>query len=90
MRDLDARVRSISDKVAEMEAAEWRRTDPEARRRAEETVQLFEGQIGRLREDLATAQERGDAKRVKDAEQSIATYESWLEQARETLADFSK
>ena len=30
-----------------------------------------------------------DAKRVKDAKQSIETYQSWLAQARETLADFT-
>ena len=89
MRDLDARVRAVGDKVAELEADEWRRTDPEARRRAEDTVKMFEAQIAKLEADLAKAETKGDAKRAKDAKQSIATYTSWLEQARETLADFS-
>ena len=39
--------------------------------------------------DLAAAEAKGDAKRAKDAKQSIETYQSWLEQARETLADFT-
>lgn len=90
MRDLDQRVRTVGDKVSELEAAEWRRTDPEARRRAEDTVQMFEAQIAKLEADLAKAEAKGDQKRIKDAQQSIATYQSWLEQARETLADFTK
>lgn len=90
MRDLDARVRKVGDKVAELEAAEWRRTDPEARRRAEDTVKMFEGQIAKLEADLSKAEAKGDQKRIKDAQQSIATYTSWLDQARETLADFTK
>ncbi|MHA6511776.1 DUF349 domain-containing protein [Tessaracoccus sp. Z1128] len=89
MRDLDARVRTVSEKVAAMEADEWRRTDPEARRRAEDTVRMFETQIAKLESDLAAAEAKGDAKKAKDAKQSIETYTSWLDQARETLADFT-
>ena len=90
MRDLDSRVRRLGDRVAELEAEEWRRTDPEARERAETTVQMFEAQIAKLEQDLAAAEAKGDAKKVKDAQKSIETYTSWLDQARETLADFTK
>lgn len=89
MRDLDAKVRSISSKVANLEADEWRRTDPEARRRAADTVAMFENQIGKLEADLAKATEKGDSRGVKDATKSIETYTSWLEQARATLAEFT-
>ena len=89
MRDLDNKVRVLNDRVAELEAEEWRRTDPSARRRAEDTVAMFEAQIAKLETDLAKAEAKADAKRVKDAKQSIETYQSWLAQARETLADFT-
>lgn len=89
MRDLDVRVRRVADKVSQVESDEWKRTDPEARRRAEETVAMFEAQIAKLSNDLATHEAKGDARKVKDAKQSIATYQSWLDQARETLAEFS-
>ncbi|SDL71151.1 DUF349 domain-containing protein [Tessaracoccus oleiagri] len=88
MRDMDARVRRLAEKVAALEAEEWRRTDPEARKRAEDTVALFEGQVSKLRDELAAAEEKGDARKVKDAKKSLETYESWLAQARETLAEF--
>ncbi|HJE50749.1 MAG TPA: DUF349 domain-containing protein [Tessaracoccus flavescens] len=90
MRDLDARVRAVSDKVAALEAEEWKRTDPEARRRAEDTVAMFEAQIAKLNDDLSKAEAKGDSKKVKDATKSIETYTSWLNQARETLADFTR
>lgn len=90
MRDLDSRVRTIGDKVAGLEAEEWKRTDPEARRRAEDTVAMFEAQIAKLNDDLATAEAKGDTKKAKDASKSIETYTSWLDQARETLADFTR
>lgn len=90
MRDLDARVRAIGEQVAELEAAEWRRTDPEARRRAEDTVAMFEAQISKLQADLAAAEAKGDTRRAKDAARSIETYTSWLDQARETLSEFTR
>lgn len=90
MRELDAKVRTIGENVAQLEAEEWRRTDPEARRRAEDTVKMFEEQIAKLDKDLAAAEAKGDARKAKDAQKSIDTYTSWLDQARETLAEFTR
>ncbi|MDF1490299.1 DUF349 domain-containing protein [Tessaracoccus caeni] len=89
MRDLDVRVRRVSDKVSQVENDEWKRTDPEARRRAEETVAMFEAQIAKLNKDLEAHEAKGDARKAKDAKQSIATYQSWLDQARTTLEEFT-
>lgn len=89
MRDLDARVRALSDKVSELEAEEWRRTDPEARQRAEDTVALFQSQVDKLAADLADAEAKGDAQKAKDTAKSLETYQSWLDQAQETLAEFT-
>lgn len=88
MRDLDNRVRQVADKVAELEAEEWRRTDPEARQRAEDTVKLFQSQVDKLTADLADAEARGDTGKVRDTNKSLETYQSWLDQAKETLAEF--
>lgn len=88
MRELDSRVRRLNDHVANLEAEEWRRTDPEARKRAEDTVALFEGQVEKLESDLAEAEAKGDAGKVKDLRKSLETYGAWLAQARETLEEF--
>lgn len=88
MRDLDNRVRAVADKVSELEAEEWRRTDPEARKRAEDTVALFQSQVDKLTRDKADAEAAGDARKLKDVTKSLETYTSWLEQAQETLKEF--
>lgn len=90
MRDLDSRVRELGDRVAGMEAEEWRRTDPEARKRAEDTVALFQAQVDKLNRDVADADTAGDKRRARDAAKSLETYNSWLDQAKETLKDFQQ
>lgn len=90
MRDLDARVRALGDKVSALEAEEWRRTDPEARQRAEATVAMFQEQIAKLQAELDAAEAKGNARKAKDAKLSIQTYESWLSQAKETLSEFKR
>ncbi len=90
MRDLDSRVRALGDKVAGMEAEQWRRTDPEARKRAEDTVALFQAQVDKLNRDVADAEAAGDSRRARDAAKSLETYNSWLDQARETLTEFQQ
>lgn len=90
MRGLDARVRKLEGAVKEAEEAEWKRTDPSARQRAEETVAMLSAEIAKLTEKATKADARGDKAAVKKAEDSIAAYTTWLEQARATLADFTR
>lgn len=90
IRGLDNRVRALESAVREAEDAEWKRTDPEARSRAEETVAMLSNEIDKLNEKIVKAEARGDAKTADKARDSIATYQTWLDQARETLADFSR
>ena len=90
MRALDARVRALETAVRGAEEDEWRRTDPQAKARAEETVAMLAAQIAKLNEQAVKALDRGDAKAAAKANDSIATYQTWLDQARATLADFSR
>ena len=90
IRGLDNRVRALETAVRQAENAAWKRTDPEARARAEETVAMLSSEIDKLSEKITKAEARGDKKAADKARDSIATYQSWLDQARETLADFSR
>ena len=90
IRLLDNRVRAIEQAVKKAEDDEWKRTDPEARQRAEETVAMLSTEIEKLQAKITKAEARGDKSAVKKAEDSIATYTSWLEQAQATLADFTR
>ncbi|MCC6498319.1 MAG: DUF349 domain-containing protein [Propionibacteriaceae bacterium] len=90
MRTLDARVKALENAVRNAEEDEWRRTDPQARARAEETVGMLSAEIDKLAERAQKAAARGDDKAAAKAQESIETYTTWLEQARATLADFNR
>lgn len=90
IRGLDNRVRALEDAVKQAEDAEWKRTDPEARQRAEETVKMLSAEIEKLQGKVAKAEAKGDAQAARKAQDSIATYETWLDQAKTTLADFTR
>lgn len=90
MRGLDNRVRTIEQAVKKAEDDEWKRTDPEARQRAEETVAMLSAEIEKLQGKVEKAEARGDKQAAKKAQDSIATYQTWLDQAKATLADFTR
>jgi hypothetical protein len=90
IRSLDSRVKALESAVRNAEEEEWRRTDPEARARAEETVAMLSAEIAKLTEKITKAEARGDNAAATKARDSIATYQTWLDQARETLADFNR
>lgn len=90
MRGLDNRVRAIEKAIKDAEQAEWKRTDPEARQRAEETVGMLSAEIEKLQAKIEKANARGDANAAKKAQDSIDTYTVWLDQAKATLADFTR
>ena len=90
MRGLDNRVRAIEQAVRKAEEDEWKRTDPEARQRAEETVAMLSAEIDKRAAKAEKAEARGDQQAAKKAQDSIATYQTWLDQAKATLADFTR
>lgn len=90
VRSLDSRVKAIEAAVRSAEEDEWRRTDPEAKARAEETVAMLSAEIDKLTAKIEKANARGDKAAAAKAQDSIDTYSAWLAQAKETLADFNR
>jgi hypothetical protein len=89
MDRIEKRIRKVEQVVRDAEEERWKRTNPEARARAESAVSQLEDALTALRERLAKAQARGDAKAAADAESSIEARSAWLEQAKATLEEFS-
>jgi hypothetical protein len=89
IRPLDNRVRALDSAIQQAADEEWRRTDPEARARAADTVAMLETEIARLQAKAEKAEARGDAQGAAKARDSIQTYATWLEQARKALDEFS-
>ena len=88
IRTVDDRVRTIERAIKDAEEAEWKRTDPEARQRAQDTVDMFTAQIAKLEKQAAEAEKSGNQKKLRDANNSLEACRSWLDQAEKTLAEF--
>ncbi|MFJ2029697.1 DUF349 domain-containing protein [Streptosporangium sp. NPDC087985] len=86
---LEGGLRKIDDAVRKAEETEWKRSNPEARARAQNTVDQLHKSIEQLEARLAKAQAAGRDKDVKDAQEALAARRSWLEEAERTLAEFS-
>ena len=80
VRRLEGRMRAIEDAIREAENAEWRRTDPETKARAEGLAGQLQDAIAGLEKDLAAAQAAGDAKKIAEAEAALTARRAWLEQ----------
>jgi uncharacterized protein DUF349 len=86
---LEGRLRKIEEAVRSAEDSEWRRTNPEARARAEATVAQLRSSIEQLEKRLAKAQNAGRDKDVKDAEEALTARRAWLAEAEHTLSELS-
>ncbi len=89
MKELEGRFRKVEQAVRGAEDEQWRRTNPEARARAQDTVSQLEAALASLQADLASAQQSGDSRRASQIESDIAARTMWLEGARSALTDFS-
>ncbi|WP_068928907.1 DUF349 domain-containing protein [Planobispora rosea] len=86
---LEGGLRKVDDAVRKAEEAEWKRSNPEARARAQNTVDQLRRSIEQLEARLAKARAAGRDKDAKDAEEALTARRSWLEEAERTLAEFS-
>jgi len=86
---LEGRLAAVEDAVRATEEREWRRTNPEARARAEATVAQLRASIAQLEERAQAARTAGDDKSVTTAEEAAEARRSWLAEAERTLAEFS-
>ena len=90
MHTFDTRVRALENAVREAEDAQWRRTDPQARQRAQDTVDMFTTQIDKLNRQANEAEAKGDNNRASRLRESIETYSAWLAQAQTALDEFQE
>lgn len=89
MQRIEARLRRVEQAIRDAESDRWRRSNPEARARASDMVGQLERTIADGEADLAKARESGNARRIKDLEQSLAARRAWLEQAQHAMSEFT-
>jgi hypothetical protein len=86
---LEAGLRRVEEAVRKAEDAQWRRSNPEALARARGTVEQLRSAISGLEEQLAKAQEEGNAQAVQDAREALDARRAWLAEAERTLAELT-
>lgn len=89
MKDLESRFKKVEQAVRGAEDERWRRTNPEARARADDTVSKLEASIASLEVTLGKAQAADDHKAVAQAQSDIDARRLWLDQARQAQQEFT-
>ncbi|MBY8871133.1 DUF349 domain-containing protein [Micromonospora sp. PLK6-60] len=77
---LERRLRAVDDKVREVMDSAWRRTTKEDN----PLLAQMRAQVAEAEERLARAQAAGDARRVKEAEQALASKRQFLQLAEQS------
>lgn len=77
-RSLDDRLRVIENALRAREQAEWKRSDPRTRERADDMSRQLMETIRRLEEQLAAARATGDAQAQERAEEALQARRQWL------------
>jgi hypothetical protein len=86
---LEGGLRRVDDAVRKAEESEWKRSNPEARARAQATIGQLRKTIEQLEDRLGKAQAAGKVKEAAEAEEALTARRAWLEEAERTLAEFS-
>lgn len=77
---LERRLRAVDEKVREVMDSAWRRTAPQDN----PLLAQMRAQVAEAEERLARAQAAGDARRIKEAEQALASKRQFLQLAEQT------
>lgn len=86
---LEGRLRRVEEAVRSAEASQWRRANPEARARAEDTVAQLRASIAQLEKRAQRARNEGRDRVARDAEEALNARRAWLAEAERTLSDLS-
>lgn len=84
---VEGRLRAVETAVRDSDQAQWKRTNPETRARAEGAAAQLESAIAGLEADLAAAQAKGDKRKVSELEAAVTARRSWLEQVVKAAED---
>jgi Domain of Unknown Function (DUF349) len=89
IRPLEDRMRAVEQAIRSVEEEKWRRSDPEKSARADDMVTKLREAIDKVETDLEKARTAGDARKVADLEENLASRRAFLEMAERASADYS-
>lgn len=84
---VEGRLRAVETAIRDADQAQWKRSNPETRARAEGAAAQLQSAIEGLEADLAAAQAKGDKRKISELEAAVAARRSWLEQVVKAAED---
>jgi hypothetical protein len=89
MKELEGRMRKVEQAIRGVEDDQWRRSNPEARARAADTVSQLESSLQELQVKHDKAQAAGNTKKAQEHASAIEARRAWLTEAQKALDEFS-
>ncbi|MFC1415973.1 DUF349 domain-containing protein [Streptacidiphilus cavernicola] len=85
---LEARLHTVDRAIREAEEAEWQRSNPEARARAQGMTGLLQAAVDKLEQQIEAARAKNDSGRVAKLEKELEGRRELLDQALKGLQEF--
>jgi hypothetical protein len=89
MARIEAGLRKVEDAVRHAEDENWKRSNPETKARTNSALSQLEAAIAGLKEDLAKAEQAGDQRKIKAAQEALEARQAWLDQISSSASELS-
>ncbi|HZC26907.1 MAG TPA: DUF349 domain-containing protein [Actinopolymorphaceae bacterium] len=89
IRTIEGRLRKVEEAIQAAEVKEWRRSNPETRARANDTLTQLRTSIADLEREVADHHAKGDTAAEQKAQEALAARQAWLAEVEKTLDEFS-
>lgn len=83
MHSLEARIKAVEKRIRDAESAQWQRTDPEVKARA----QQFADRVSQLEDQAAKAEAGGKAKDARKLREQAEQWREWARAAEGAISD---
>ena len=90
IKELEARMRTVEQAIRGTEDDRWRRSNPEARARAADTVAQLEASLTDLQAQHDKAVAAGNTRKADEHTAAMEARRSWLAEAERALREFSR
>ncbi|EFG46921.1 hypothetical protein HMPREF0183_1769 [Brevibacterium mcbrellneri ATCC 49030] len=84
---MEGGLRDVERALSDAENEEWKRTNPETKARTSGVMAQLEDALEELRKELDVAREKGDQKRIAEAEEALNTKQAWYDQLSKTAQE---
>ncbi|WP_129662501.1 DUF349 domain-containing protein [Phytoactinopolyspora endophytica] len=89
-RSVEGRLRRVEDAIRDAEQADWKRSNPEAYARAQDTVDQLQSLIADLEQKVEKARASGNERKLREAEEALEARKAWLDQAIQARDEFAR